>query len=142
VNADEDAVTIRSLSILLALCCTIHSLRAETLVYEIRPAANSRMEVTVEKTGLLSGRKHLFVFSRFNGILSSDPADPTSSDIAIAIDANSIECHDTWLGAKDLRKVLEYAIRRCLPWTCFRGFPSDPQKLAAWVEVASVSKGC
>jgi polyisoprenoid-binding protein YceI len=72
------------------------------------------MELTVEKSGLLSGRRHLFTFSRFNGELSFDPADPVSSTITIAIDSGSIECHDTWLSPKDLRKVLEYAHRDML----------------------------
>jgi len=72
------------------------------------------MELTVEKTGLLSGKKHLFTFRHFEGRLSFDPAEPVSSSVEIAIDSRSIECHDAWLSSKDLRKVQEYANRDML----------------------------
>ena len=36
---------------------------AATGVYEIHPATQTLMELTIEKTGLLTGKQHLFTFS-------------------------------------------------------------------------------
>jgi hypothetical protein len=64
-NLDTDPVIIKSMLTLSTLCTTIPAIRGETVMYQIQPAANSRMQLAVEKTGLLSGRKHLFTFGRF-----------------------------------------------------------------------------
>lgn len=84
------------------------------VAYEIRPDDRALLELTVEKTGLLSGKKHLFTFSRFQGALLFDRDAPEKSAITLVIEADSIFCHDTWLGAKDLRKVQEYAVKDML----------------------------
>jgi len=82
---------------------------AEAVPYQIRPGGSNRLELTVEKTGLLSGKKHAFTFSRFEASLAFDRERLESSTVAISIESNSILCHDTWLSAKDLRKVQDYA---------------------------------
>lgn len=87
---------------------------AEPVAYEIRPDNRALLELTVEKTGFLSGKRHLFTFSRFQGSLLLDGEAPEKSAITLAIEAGSIFCHDTWLGAKDLRKVQEYAVKDML----------------------------
>jgi len=83
-------------------------------VYEVGPAGQSVMELTVEKTGLLGGKKHLFNFAAYKGTLSLDRKDPEKSTIAISIASASISCRDTWLSAKDLRKVQDYALKEML----------------------------
>ena len=45
----------------------------------VGPAAGTRFALEVEKTGLLSGKKHLFLFERYSGILQLDPAAPEKS---------------------------------------------------------------
>jgi polyisoprenoid-binding protein YceI len=72
------------------------------------------VELLVEKTGLLSGRKHLFTFSQYEGTLRFDSADATASAVEFSLRAGSILCRDTWLSAKDLRKVQEYAVKDML----------------------------
>lgn len=84
------------------------------VAYEIRPDDRTLLELTVEKTGFLSGKKHLFTFSRFQGSLLLDREAPEKSTITLVIEAGSIFCHDTWLGAKDLRKVQDYAVKDML----------------------------
>ena len=87
---------------------------AAPVAYEIRPDNRALLELTVEKTGFLSGKKHLFTFSRFQGALLFDRDAPEKSAITLVIEAASIFCHDTWLGAKDLRKVQDYAVKDML----------------------------
>lgn len=87
---------------------------AAPVAYEIRPDDRALLELTVEKTGFLSGKRHLFTFSRFQGALLFDRDTPERSAITLVIEAASIFCHDTWLGAKDLRKVQEYAVKDML----------------------------
>jgi len=45
---------------------------AATEVYNIRPVSGALMELTVEKAGLLSGKKHLFSFTEYRGMLIFD----------------------------------------------------------------------
>lgn len=87
---------------------------AEARVYDLRPGDPGRAELTVEKTGLLSGKKHLFTFSQYDGTLRFDSANATASTVEFSLRAGSILCQDTWLGAKDLRKVQEYATKDML----------------------------
>ena len=75
--------------------------------FEVRPAADSRFSLTVEKTGLYRGKKHLFLFEKYQGTLQFDPAKPTESQIQLTIDSASAVCKDDWVSAGDLKKVME-----------------------------------
>lgn len=77
--------------------------------FEIRPSPYSRFALEVAKTGLLSGKKHLFLFERFQGKLQYDAAAPERSKVDFTIESASIVCKDTWVSAKDLVKVAEEA---------------------------------
>ena len=87
---------------------------AGSAAYEIRPEDRALLELTVEKTGFLSGKKHLFTFSRYQGALLLDRDAPEKSSVTLDIEAASISCHDAWLGTKDLRKVQDYAVKDML----------------------------
>src|SRR5262245_24711718 len=73
--------------------------------FEIRPADGSRLELVVEKTGFMRGKKHLFRFERYEGRVQYDAQNPARSRIELAIESASASCKDTWLSAKDLKKV-------------------------------------
>ncbi|MBC8166346.1 MAG: YceI family protein [Bryobacteraceae bacterium] len=88
--------------------------QAELQTYTIRPSQTGKVELTVEKTGLMSGKKHLFTFDQYNGKLKFDPLHPNESQIQFSIDARSAACHDTWVSAKDLRKIHEFALNDML----------------------------
>lgn len=85
-----------------------------TQMFQLEPAPQAAIELTVEKTGLLRGKKHLFNFPQYGGVLAFDRNAPELSTVALSIDARSITCRDTWLGMKDLRKVQEYALKDML----------------------------
>src|SRR5437016_10796352 len=80
---------------------------AEARVYNLRGGDQVRLELTIEKTGLLSGKKHLFTFSQYEGTLRFDRERPEASTVLFSLQAATILCRDTWLSAKDLRKVQE-----------------------------------
>lgn len=76
----------------------------------MRPADGSRMALIVEKTGLYSGKKHLFLFEKYQGALQFDAQHPEQSSMNLVIESGSLVCKDTWINAKDLRKVTETAL--------------------------------
>lgn len=68
----------------------------------ISRAAGSRVEAVVEKTGLLSGKKHVLSWERFSGTFSVDPP-----KVDLTIEAESVRVLDDWLGdgkREDVRK--------------------------------------
>jgi polyisoprenoid-binding protein YceI len=78
---------------------------AET--YDVRPTADSRLALTVEKTGLYRGKKHVFLFEKYEGRLQFDPQHPETSKIDLTIDSRSAVCKDDWVSAGDLKKIME-----------------------------------
>lgn len=90
------------------------SLFADGESFVLKPTETARLELTVEKTGLMSGKKHLFVFDRWSGTLQFIPGKPQEAVVSLTIQANSIRCLDTWVSAKDLRKIEETALKDML----------------------------
>jgi hypothetical protein len=86
----------------------VGSLFAQSAVFDLRPAPGARLALTVEKTGLWSGRKHVFEFRTFQGLLRYDGANPSRSEVELEIEAASAACNDTWLSEKDRAKVLAF----------------------------------
>jgi polyisoprenoid-binding protein YceI len=78
--------------------------------YEVRPTADSRFALTVEKTGLMRGKKHLFLFEKYQGALQFDAARPADAKIQLTIDSRSAICKDDWVSTKDLKKIQETAL--------------------------------
>ncbi|MBI3208877.1 MAG: YceI family protein [Candidatus Solibacter usitatus] len=83
--------------------------QAEPVEYKLQPGGSNRLTLEVEKTGLMKGKKHIFEFPQFQGKITLDLQNPSNSKVDLRIDAASITCKDTWLGPKDLKKVLDYA---------------------------------
>jgi polyisoprenoid-binding protein YceI len=82
--------------------------------YQLRPGQGAILELTVEKTGFLNGKKHVFNFPRYQGTLLFDPDAPEKAAITLGIESASLSCHDAWLSAKDLKKVQDYALKDML----------------------------
>lgn len=74
--------------------------------YQVQPTTDSRFALTVEKTGLYRGKKHLFLFEKYQGSLQFDPARPAASQIQLTIDSASAVCKDDWVSAGDLKSVM------------------------------------
>lgn len=75
----------------------------------VAPAAGTRFALEVEKTGLMSGKKHLFLFERYSGVLRLDAAAPEKSSIQLEIESRSAVLKDDWVSAKDAQKIADYA---------------------------------
>lgn len=86
-------------------------LGAEVVTYQIRPAPGNRLALDVAKTGLLSGKKHLFVFERYQGLLRYDRDAPERSRVEMTIESASIVCQDTWVKPKELQKITQTALQ-------------------------------
>ena len=85
-------------------------LAAAAADYSIQPAAGNLFQLTVEKTGLYKGRRHVFEFPRFRGELQYDASRPEASSVSFDIEAASAELKDQWLSEKDLKKVRDYGL--------------------------------
>ena len=94
----------RLLLTLVALPCP-----GETVGAVPHQLIGSRLALEVEKTGLMSGKTHVFQFERYGGRLDYDEARPENSRVTLRIESASIVCRDAWLSGKDLKKVQVHA---------------------------------
>jgi polyisoprenoid-binding protein YceI len=76
--------------------------------------SSSRFALEVDKTGLMRGKTHLFLFERLRGELRYDAAHPENSSVELVIDAASIVCKDTWVSGEDLKKIQGHAEQEML----------------------------
>jgi polyisoprenoid-binding protein YceI len=97
----------------LVLACLLAS-SAAGADYAIASDGTSSVRLEVDKTGVLSGKTHVFTFARFQGNVIYHEPSIADSSVQFTIDAPSIRCNDTWLSAKDLAKVQQYAERDML----------------------------
>jgi polyisoprenoid-binding protein YceI len=81
-------------------------LSAETLALALD---SPPVRLTVLKTGLMSGKKHVFEFPSYRAQLDYDPARPAGSRIDFVIDAARFDLKDDWVSAKDARKIADHA---------------------------------
>lgn len=81
---------------------------AQPAVYRIAPTPDGRLSLEVEKTGLMRGKKHLFVFPRYEGTLRYDERNPAASSVELRIGTGTVECLDTWVSDKDKKKILDF----------------------------------
>lgn len=84
------------------------ALAAQT--YQIQPASGSRFALEVFKTGLLSGKKHLFLFERYQGTVQYDAKAPERSTVELKIDATSISLKDDWVKPGQAKDIHDEAV--------------------------------
>lgn len=101
---------MRSLLLLLSLSAAY----AQSVDYRIESGGDNRVALEAEKTGLMKGKKHLFEFAKFSGKLSYDAQNPANSRVELKIDAGSVTTKDSWLGPKDMKKVMDYTVNDVL----------------------------
>ena len=89
----------------IAIGVSVGLLPEETRTYNFSPAEGSRFELEVYKTGLMSGKKHVFVFERFSGEAVFDPQKPGDAKVRFTVDAGSVVCTDTWINDGSRKKV-------------------------------------
>lgn len=94
-----------NLCFVVALACGM----AMAADYRIAPEPGSQFKLEVHKTGLMSGKVHVFTYRQYQGSLSYDAARPELSRVEFTVDAKSVVCEDTWIDEKDKKKVTEMA---------------------------------
>jgi polyisoprenoid-binding protein YceI len=78
--------------------------------YTVSPAPQTEFKLEVHKTGLMSGKVHLFTYERYRGSVHYVPDAPGESRVTMEIEAASVACRDTWIGDKDKAKVTAMAL--------------------------------
>jgi polyisoprenoid-binding protein YceI len=100
------------LAILLLLAA--NSLFGQVRIYRIGPAAGSRFVLEVFKTGLMSGKKHLLVFERYQGRLEYDATNPERSRVELTIESASLVVQDDWVNENERKKIADEALNKQL----------------------------
>lgn len=77
--------------------------------FTITPVPGTRFQLEVNKTGLMSGKVHVFTFDRYSGELHYDEAAPERSTVSFTVENRSLACHDTWVDEKDRQKIVRVA---------------------------------
>ncbi|HWP85834.1 MAG TPA: YceI family protein [Terriglobia bacterium] len=101
-----------SSALILSACLALPA--AAQQHYAIQPGPGSRMELRVAKTGLYSGKVHIFHFPSFRGALTYDAAHPQTSQVRLTLAAGQIKLADQWLSEKDFKEVQRYALEEML----------------------------
>lgn len=77
--------------------------------YTIAPAPGSKFQLEVHKTGLMSGKVHVFTFERYTGTLSYSASQTEKAQVSFTVENSSIVCRDTWVDEKDKVKIVKVA---------------------------------
>ncbi len=96
--------------------------------YTIVPDDTAQVRLEVDKTGLLRGKTHVFLFPKFRGDASHAENAAANSRVNLTLDAAGIQCQDTWLSVKDKIKVQQYAEQDMLAVSQYKNltFRSSP----------------
>ena len=109
--------------------------------WKLAPATANTVDLYVEKTGLMSGKKHWFRFPQLTGSFSTNPA-----KVELQFDVKAMQCFDTWLSEKDQKKVLEHALGKetldvaKFPTVTFVSTAVDGDKVTGTLTIRGVSK--
>ena len=90
------------------------ALFAQARSYRIEPASESRFALEVAKTGLMSGKKHVFVFEKYQGHLEYDAENPERSSVELTIQSGSLVIKDDWVNEKEREKIADEALNKKL----------------------------
>lgn len=78
--------------------------------YTLRPRAGQEFILLVEKTGLLAGKKHRFVFTDYSGSLKYVRDQPERSLVRFTVRVKSLQVTDDWVKEKDRSKIYDFAL--------------------------------
>ena len=98
----------------ILMAAVVSVLGAESVRYDLAPTAGAKVALEVEKTGLWSGRKHLFLFARYRGTLEYDREHPERSQVRLAVESKSVSNQDTWVSEKDRGKIIQFTLTEML----------------------------
>jgi polyisoprenoid-binding protein YceI len=82
--------------------------------YNLKPRPENRFVLEVTKTGLMSGKKHLLEFGKYEGRIRFDSEVPVRSSVELEVKAGDVAVRDTWVSEKDRKKIHDYAVNDML----------------------------
>ncbi len=103
-----------SLLLLAAVVASAYQLDTQVNTQELRPTPTNRFTLEVEKTGLLRGKTHVFLFGKYRGTLDYNQQKPQLSKVQFELESKSILCLDTWVSDKDKVKIIRTALDEML----------------------------
>jgi Uncharacterized conserved protein len=103
-------------------------------VYQIRPGSEQRFALEVFKSGLWEGRKHVFLFSDYSGVIRFDQSAPENSTVELTIEGASAACRDTWVSEGDRGKIQSQAFK-------MMDIPKHPHLLFASRQIVPLGSG-
>jgi polyisoprenoid-binding protein YceI len=68
----------------------------------------SPLRLFVEKTGLYSGKTHVFEFHSYSGSLQLNEANPSASQVNLTVRAASFQLKDEWVSEKNREEIVSY----------------------------------
>ena len=83
----------------------------QTATYDVRPVEGGRFALEVFKSKLWEGRKHTFVFDRFNGALTFNHEQPERSTVQFVVESASARCVDDWVKPNQIKGIEKAAIQ-------------------------------
>jgi polyisoprenoid-binding protein YceI len=113
-----------AVSISLAMITAVASAGDASIA--LLPGPGSVLNLYVEKTGLLAGKRHHFTFDRFGGRLSGD-----LSRIEFTIESASIVCRDTWVSEKDRAKIVKVALEDMLAASQYPAIRFESERISS-----------
>ncbi len=115
-SAHQTGVPARLVTLRLAVLLLIAAgtLAGQVRTYRIEPSADSQFALEVFKTGLMSGKKHLLIFERYQGRLEHNAANPEQSQIELTIESASLVVKDDWVNEKERGKISDEALNKQL----------------------------
>lgn len=99
-NAQES-----SLKGMRIICLLFLATAAWAADWKLGPATENTVDLYVDKTGILNGKRHWFRFPQLSGSFTENPA-----KVELRFEAKALQCFDTWLNEKDQKKVLEWTL--------------------------------
>lgn len=96
--------------VVMSSAASLLSANGKVEAVRLAPGPASSLNLYVEKTGFLSGKRHHFVFDRFEGMAAIDRHDAARSSVNLRIEAGSLVCKDTWVSQSDLVKIRRVAL--------------------------------
>ena len=105
---DSGILTLMKTSVLFLVAVAASAYQAH--IQDLVPSTANRFAIELEKTGLMRGKTHLFVFGKYRGRLEFNDQKPELSKVQFEIESNSIQCLDTWVSDKDLVKIVRFAL--------------------------------
>jgi len=85
-------------------------LEGQPAAHDILPMEGSRFTLDVYKTKIWEGRKHTFVFDRFNGAVSYDREHAERSTVAFTVESGSARCIDDWVKPSQIKDIENAAL--------------------------------